>query len=126
MSAPFRILKRAFGLGSVAPIRTFRRYPCNRDAHLILKGQQYEVKGVILDISRQGTLFRPRSEFIMKLQNVSVEFQVGEHRMHGNVVNTIPRGYGVQFHEILPEAIIDLLRADTRQDDHGNSDGSVD
>lgn len=108
-SGPVRALKHVLRIKPVAAKRLYPRHPCNLDAYLVLEGQRYEVKGVIGDISRQGTLFRPRSEFIMKLQNVPIELRVGYHVMHGKVVNTITRGYGIEFFETIPEDLIEEL-----------------
>jgi len=103
---PVRLLKRTFGVRPVTEVRNYKRYSCALNAYLTLKGQQYEVKGVILDISRKGALFRPRSRFMMKLQKVPVELHIGKFEMHGEVVNTIARGYGLEFQELIDEALV--------------------
>lgn len=91
--------------------RSFERHACAIEAHLTMEGRQYEAKGVIMDISRQGILFRPRSLFIMRLENQTVALRLGDRELRGHVVNTTPRGYGLNFTETLEQDFLDDILA---------------
>lgn len=103
-------LTTALTKGPKATNRRSERYGCHADAYLVLANHQYEVEGVLVDISLHGTLFRPRSLFLMRLQNEPVELRVLGHTVRSFVVNTTPRGYGLKLADRLDEALLTELR----------------
>ena len=89
--------------------RRFKRFSCHIEAYFQLSGGDYAVDGVLLDISQQGALFRPRSMFIMRLRNEYIELKFESVSIEGYIVNTTPAGYGVKFNTLLDEESIEIM-----------------
>lgn len=96
---------RLFRIFAAKPInRAYIRLSCNIPTILHLKGLGYPLKGELKDISPAGCLFRPRAKYLLKLHDEPVIVEFGDERIEGQIVNTLSRGYGINFNVVYPDS----------------------
>lgn len=84
-----------------------RRRDVRIDAGLVLLPREIVVTGVILNVSEGGCLFRPFLGHLINRTGDPVMVEVAGLRILGRVMNTIERGYGVAFDELIDPAMFD-------------------
>lgn len=96
--------------------RAHKRYACDLDGTLTILEYNHPIRGSLMDLSRQGGLFRPYSKFVMIMNGLTCTIRVGDTTLNGTIVNTMARGYGVRFdrlyHKSFPVELINSLSID--------------
>lgn len=78
-----------------------RRYDVRLEGALVLLPRDIEVEGMILNVSEGGCLFRPFQTFLMNRTGDMVMVSCAGQKFEGRVMNTIERGYGVAFKDLV-------------------------
>lgn len=88
-------------------VRRHTRHDCCVIADMRMVERNFEMDGVILELSQGGVLFRPASTQIMDRQGelVAVRFEGREYT--GIIMNTRPIGYGVRLKEEIDDDFIE-------------------
>lgn len=89
--------------------RSFIRYACQIDTTLTMIDSMSSYEGRIIDISRGGTLFRPKLAYIMHRAGVPVCIHLGSEELFGQIVNTSPKGFSIRFDEPFDEELFEEL-----------------
>ncbi|PCG08319.1 hypothetical protein COA17_13140 [Sphingomonas ginsenosidimutans] len=79
------------------PSRYYRRVDCYAEASLLMISSRVTVDGRVLDISPKGCLFRPGLRYLLHRMDTPIRLTIGDVEIDGRIVNTITRGYGVDF-----------------------------
>jgi hypothetical protein len=87
-----------------------KRYDVRLIGGLVLLPRDIEVEGMILNVSEGGCLFRPFQNFLMNRTGDMVQVAFEGHRVEGRVMNTIERGYGVAFKDLVDIRIFGVRR----------------
>jgi PilZ domain len=94
------------GMAALNPFRRnkvaeHKRYDVRMKGGLVLLPRDIEVAGMILNVSEGGCLFRPFQSYLMNRTGDMVLLACEGHRFEGRVMNTIERGYGVAFKDLV-------------------------
>ncbi|MBU6405781.1 MAG: PilZ domain-containing protein [Alphaproteobacteria bacterium] len=87
-----------------------RRYDVRLTAGLVLLPRDIEVEGMILNVSEGGCLFRPFQHYLMNRSGDMVQVAFAGNRVEGRVMNTIERGYGIAFKDLVDISIFGVRR----------------
>jgi hypothetical protein len=77
------------------------RHDVHLEAGLILLPREIVVQGLILNVSEGGCLFRPLQNYLLNRTGDRVALAVRGHKLEGRIMNTIPRGYGIAFAQLV-------------------------
>ncbi len=78
-----------------------KRYDVRLKGGLVLLPRDIEVAGLILNVSEGGCLFRPFQNYLLNRDGDMVLLAIDGQRFEGRVMNTIERGYGVAFKDLV-------------------------
>ncbi|MFZ4533749.1 MAG: PilZ domain-containing protein [Alsobacter sp.] len=110
MLPKFRFLMNRPNAGN----RAFERHDCMLMAHLFMPEKEFQIDGLLVEISRGGALFREASTYILDRRNMSVMVRFLEREYPAVIVNVSPKGYGLRWSELLPaEAVQNVLDSPT-------------
>lgn len=105
-AAPARAKPRGWLRWSGGYHRHYQRYDCRLEARVTDKVSRVEMTGLILDLSNNGCLFRPKLHYLLYRAGDAVWLNIGSTVLEGVIVNTTPRGYGVSFVTHLDDDVI--------------------
>jgi hypothetical protein len=110
MLPKFRFLMNRPNAGN----RAFERHDCMLMAHLFMPEKEFEIDGLLVEISRGGALFREASTYILDRRNMPVLVRFLDREYPAVIVNVSPKGYGLRWSELLPaEAVQNVLDSPT-------------
>jgi hypothetical protein len=94
--------------------RAFERHDCMLMAHLFMPEKEFEIDGLLVEISRGGALFREASTYILDRRNMPVMVRFLDREYPAVIVNVSPKGYGLRWSQLLPaEAVQNVLDSPT-------------
>jgi hypothetical protein len=89
--------------------RAHSRHPCCTPATLTLIERDYDIDGLMLEVSRGGILFRESSRFTLNRCDSPVRVRTADFFWSGVIVNARPEGYGIRFDKLLTESELDVI-----------------
>ncbi|MCP8940195.1 PilZ domain-containing protein [Alsobacter sp. SYSU M60028] len=92
--------------------RVHQRLPCCVPGSLYFIDRDYEIDGLVLELSRGGVLFREASTYILDRRGCEVEVRLLDLRWPGTIVNCRTEGYGIRFRNTLDDAAVTELVKD--------------
>ncbi|MBC2667984.1 PilZ domain-containing protein [Novosphingobium piscinae] len=103
--SPFGLFRRKQAFS-----RSATRHSCQIDCELVLTDSMAAYDGRLIDISTGGAMFRPRLAYLMNRRNEPVELRLDGFSVLGEIVATVPAGFGIRFeHEIDEQSLLALL-----------------
>lgn len=101
---PFQDAWAKYKLRSIngTDLRKVERYRCQIDAAMISE-RLARIEGRIKDMSIGGCLFRPASFYLVDRSTEEISIEMGEVKVMGKIVRTLPIGYAVQFESLLDD-----------------------
>ena len=110
MFEKFRFMMKRPNAGN----RAFERHDCMLMAHLVMPEKNFEIDGLLVEISRGGALFREASTYILDRRNMPVLVRFLDREYAAVIVNVSPKGYGLRWSQLLPaEAVQNVLDSPT-------------
>jgi hypothetical protein len=91
--------------------RADARHACQIDGEIVLTEKMASYDGRLVNLSLGGAMFRPRLAYLMYRRGVAVMVQAGGVAISGEIVTTVPAGFGIRFESPLDEATLDALLA---------------
>lgn len=104
--SPFGLFRRKKGFSRAAV-----RHACRIDCEMLLTDSMVGFEGRLIDISVGGAMFRPRQVYLMSRRNEPVEIRLGSFVIAGDIVTTIPAGFGIRFEQEMDEQTLATLLA---------------
>ncbi len=102
---PLRFLAREGRPGRPRPLAASLLH----SATLTLVERDYDIDGLILEVSRGGILFRESSRFTLNRCDSPVRIRTTDFFWSGVIVNARPEGYGIRFDKLLTESELDVI-----------------
>ncbi len=90
-------------------VRRHVRHDCCVIAHLRVIEREFEMDGVVLEISQGGVLFRPASTYIMDRQGERVLVRFEGRELIGTIMSSRPIGYGVKLDAPVDDETIEMV-----------------
>ena len=89
--------------------RQYPRHPCCIPATITVSEREYEIEGLVIEISRGGLLFRPAARYILDRTGTEIIISFATHKHAGRVMHTRKTGYGIRLNTPLEQEDIDMI-----------------
>ncbi len=90
--------------------RAFERHRCDLEVTMLCAPRMTSLSGRMIDISRGGGMFRPCLTFLMDRRGTEGFIIAADLKIPVRIVRTLPRGYALQFIEILSDEDLQKIR----------------
>jgi hypothetical protein len=90
--------------------RAFERFQCNIDVTMLCAPRMSSLNGRLIDVSKGGGMFRPCLSYLMDRRGTEGFIVVADMKLHVRIVRTLPKGYALQFVDILSDADMEAIR----------------
>ena len=89
--------------------RRFQRLAVEMSAELLFPDRSFNLRGMVIEMSAGGALFREASHYILDRRRANVVLRVDGHEFPGVIVNVRSAGYGIRFDELVADDIISQM-----------------
>lgn len=86
--------------------RSAERFRCQVPGQLELCDSGVVFEGQLIDMSIGGAMFRPALAYLLARKSGDVILRIGDLAIAGEIMGTSPRGYGLRFDKVLPDAAL--------------------
>ena len=100
--------------------RQFPRTACCIPASITVSEREYEIEGLVIEISRGGALFRPAARYILDRTGTEIILSFATYKHAARIIHTRKEGYGIRLNTPLEQEDIDMI-----VDEFGISDAPV-
>lgn len=89
--------------------RQFQRYECSVVGTMRITHKNYDLDGMVLEVSEGGVNFRTATTYILNRNGEEVIVNFAGLELAGVIVATRPAGYGVQLNEAISPDLVQRI-----------------
>jgi hypothetical protein len=104
-----KALRKVGLLGASRSQRQYPRFACCIPATMHIPERDYELEGLVIEISLGGALFRPAARYIMERTGSEIMVRFSSYKLAGRIMNTRDFGYGIRLNSLLRQDDIDMI-----------------
>jgi hypothetical protein len=104
-----KVLRKLGLMGASRSQRQYPRFACCIPATMHIPERDYELEGLVIEISLGGVLFRPAARYIMERTGSEIMARFSSYKLAGRIMNTRHFGYGIRLNTLLRQDDLDMI-----------------